>query len=211
MRLRALPQPIIQYFKSTMNDEKKTSIELTDWDRECMAWHEAGHAVCAHVLPEGSPVLRVSIVPGDDAFGSMQRAIRPHHNETERSFRSSIGVFLAGGLSERLFLRRRTTSLADDLRVASQIARDMVLRFGMGRRTGWLCLPDGMPRSDAFLGNAEADMREILNKSAKEAAEALGTHAALVKSLALRLLSEGTVSLPFSKEKSASKKRRRPS
>jgi hypothetical protein len=87
----------------------------------------------------------------------------------------------------------------------------MVLRFGMGRRTGWLCLPDGMPRSDAFLGNAEADMREILNKSAKEAAEALGTHAALVKSLALRLLSEGTVSLPFSKEKSASKKRRRPS
>jgi len=180
-----------------MNAKGKNDIGLTDWDRECMAWHEAGHAVCAELLPEGTPVLRVSIVPGDEAFGFMRRAPRLHHNETERSFQSSIGVFLAGGLAERLFLKRTTTGSGDDIRIANQIARDMVRRFGMGRRTGWVCLGDDMEASDACRRMMEADIRDILDDAAKEAAEVLQSHACEVRSLALRLLAEGTINHPI--------------
>ena len=179
-----------------MKKEQKTGIGLTDWDRECMAWHEAGHAVCALVLPESTPVLRVSIVPGDDAFGLMCRAPRPHHNETERSLRTSISILLAGGISERLFLKRKTTSPADDIRNANQIACNMVFQFGMGRRTKWFSVPIAMEKTGASIRDADADMRDILDDSAKETECILIEHADFVRLLALRLLAEGTIHSP---------------
>ena len=77
---------------------------LTDWDRKFMAYHEAGHAVCSYYLPERGPLICITIDPSSEAFGMIRTESRPHHNETEISFRSMISTFLAGQISEEMFL-----------------------------------------------------------------------------------------------------------
>ncbi len=170
----------------------------TEWDLECMAWHEAGHAVCSMLLPEREKVLRVSIEPGNEAFGFMQVAHGRNHNGTLVSMRGAIATELAGMLSERMFLHRTTTSGGPDLCAAYSMARDMVVRFGMGRRTGLACpghAPDG-ERADFAFRNAqrvEADIRDIIRFSRKLAESALAENQALVRRIALALLERKTL------------------
>ncbi len=166
----------------------------TEWDRECLAWHEAGHAVVSLALPEREPVLRVSIVPGDEAFGIMRVAPRPHHNDTVTSLMSMMAVFLAGPLSERIFLHRATTGGADDLVNARAIARDMVLRFGMGPRLGLLCpaLPEA-PMSEKLRRAIEKDVATLLRTAQSTAKTVLYQQAPLVRAVAKDLLSQGTL------------------
>ncbi len=120
-----------------MRKRKNVKIEyvapvLTDWDRMFMAYHEAGHAVCSYYLPEREPLICVTIDPSSESFGMIRTESRPHHNETEISFYSMISTFLAGQISEEMFLNTKTTSCIYDLSSARQIATDMVMKFGMG-------------------------------------------------------------------------------
>ncbi len=166
----------------------------TPWDMECMAWHEAGHAVVSMALPERGPIIRVSIEPGDTAFGFMQVTPRPDHNDTAVSLGSTLAVLLAGPLSERLFLGRATTGAAADLADARTLAHDMVLRFGMGPRLGLDCpvLP-GAPASDRLLRAIEADIARLLKTARRQAERILRKRASAVKQMAEALLSRHTL------------------
>ncbi len=166
----------------------------TEWDLECMAWHEAGHAVVSLVLPEREAIERISIEPGDEAFGLMRTALRPHHNGTEVSLRSAMAVFLAGPLAERRFLGRATTSGADDIANARTIARDMVLRFGMGPRLGLRCPAiAGEAISEHILRAVEADAERLLRAAEHAAKAALRRNAPLVRAMAQALLARRTL------------------
>ena len=166
----------------------------TEWDLECMAWHEAGHAVVSLVMPEREPIERISIEPGDEAFGLMRTAPRPHHNGTEVSLRSAMAVFLAGPLSERRFLGRATTSGADDIANARAIARDMVLRLGMGPRLGLHCPAiAGEAISEHLLHAVEADEERLLRAAEHAATTVLRRNAPLVRALAQALLARHTL------------------
>ena len=166
----------------------------TLWDRECMAWHEAGHAVVSLSFPEREPVERVSIVPGDEAFGLMRTAERQHHNHTRESLLATMAVALAGPAAERMFLRRETTSGGDDLAMARAIARDMVLRFGFGPSLGVCCAagPDG-PMSERLLRAVEADERRLLRAALRLARSALRVHRGEVRRVACDLLERGAL------------------
>ena len=85
-------------------ETSKKSVQLSEWDRNCMAYHEAGHAVCSYFLSEMEEITRISIEPTSDAFGVMRTVARPHHNNTEQSLLSSIVVAFAGPLAEELIL-----------------------------------------------------------------------------------------------------------
>ncbi len=166
----------------------------TSWDRECMAWHEAGHAVVSLSFPEREPVERVSIVPGDEAFGLMRTAVRPHHNDTRETLLAALSVALAGREAERLFLRRETTSGGDDLAMARAIARDMVLRFGLGPRLG-MCCPAGPDEamSERLRRAVEADEIRLLRAALRAARSALRRRRRDVRAVALALLERGTL------------------
>ena len=166
----------------------------TQWDRECLAWHEAGHAVVSLAMPEREPIERISIEPGDEAFGFMRVAQRPHHNDTFVSLSSTLAVMMAGTLSERLFLGRATTGAADDLANARTIARDMVLRFGMGPRLGLTCPAiAGEAISEHLLRAVEADEERLLRAAERAANTALRRDAPLVRALAQALLARHTL------------------
>jgi ATP-dependent Zn protease len=166
----------------------------TEWDLECLAWHEAGHAVVSLVMPEREPIERISIEPGDEAFGFMRTAPRPHHNGTEVSLCSTMAVFLAGPLAERRFLGRATTGGADDIANARTIARDMVLRFGMGPRLGLHCPAiAGEAISEHLLRAVQADEERLLRAAERAAKTALSRNAPLVRTLAQTLLARHTL------------------
>ncbi len=166
----------------------------TQWDRECLAWHEAGHAVVSLAMPEREPIERISIEPGDEAFGFMRVAQRPHHNDTFVSLSSTLAVMMAGTISERLFLGRATTGAADDIANARAIARDMVLRLGMGPRLGLRCPAiSGEAISEHLLRAVEADEKNLLRAAEQTATAALRRNTPLVRALALALLARHTL------------------
>lgn len=182
-----------RFFRRDAAPENFIPTELTEWDRLTMAYHEAGHAVCSHYLPEREPLLRITIAPGDEAFGMVRTALRPHHNETRVSFASTLAVLLAGRLSEELFLREVTTSCVHDLAAARQLAADMVTQLGMGSRSNLTLPPPEFPVGESTAGARDADIRELLADAARSARVTLLEHRAEVVGLAELLLARDTL------------------
>ena len=174
---------------------KKTSIQLTEWDIRCMAYHEAGHAVCSYFLPEREKLIKITIDPSDEAFGMIRTLQRAHHNETEISLMSAISTFLAGRLAEEKFLGIRSTSCIHDLAAAQAIAIDMVVKFGMGRKLGFGALKetDLLSIGEHHKEQIIADIQQIIAEGTKNANHVLGEHEAVVTSLAIELLKEKTL------------------
>jgi cell division protease FtsH len=120
---------------------------------------------------------------------------RPHHNETETSFNSMISTFLAGKLSEEMFLNSKTTSCIYDLSSARKIATDMVTKFGMGKTSGITALnPEEYPAiSESMKENICKDIQKILTDAAAQAKEILENHRLEIKKIAEKLLLCGTL------------------
>ena len=175
-------------------------MKLTEWDLTLMAWHEAGHAVCAYYLPETEDIQNISIEPGCDAFGAMKSDPRQKMNLTYISCLNEISVALAGRLSEEMFQKEVTSSCIHDLDKVQAIALRMVCELGMGKRTGiitWMChdsdsnglmLFSEVQRNDIYI-----DIKEILKEAEQSARSLLEAHRAQVKKLATTLLKKKTV------------------
>ena len=168
---------------------------LTDWDRKCMAYHEAGHAICSYFSPERERLICITIDPSNEAFGMIKTHSRQHHNETEISLRSTIATFLAGKISEEIFFNNKTTSCIYDLISARQIATDMVIKFGMGETLGITALNfnECSQISELLKENICKDIQKILYDGEKEARKILVEHSDKVKKMSDILLNTGTL------------------
>ena len=168
---------------------------LTDWDKKCMAYHEAGHAVCSYYLPEREPLVCITIDPSNEAFGMIRTESRQHHNETEISLRSMISTFLAGRISEEMFLKYKTTSCIYDLTSARQIATDMVIKFGMGEASGLVALNPGEYAyiSESMKESLGRDIQKILSNAENQARDILKEHQQEIEKIAKTLLLHGSL------------------
>lgn len=183
---------------STAKQMKQPALTLTKWDLQCMAFHEAGHAVCSYYLPEREEIIKITINPVEEAFGMIKTAMRPHHNETETSLRSLISTFLAGPLAEELFLNIRTSSGIHDFANVRSVAIDMVTKFGMGRQTGKLTPVSVYDNSyclfsEEFRRKVDEDTAEIIKEAETTARNLLKSHANLVICLAELLCEKQTL------------------
>lgn len=117
--------------------EKRNRL-LNPKEREIVAHHEMGHALVAAALPGCDPVHKISIIPrGVGALGyTLQRPTGDRFLMTERELRNKIMVLLGGRAAEMIVFGHLSTGAADDLQKATNIARDMVTRFGMNRILG---------------------------------------------------------------------------
>jgi len=169
--------------------------ELTEWDRKLMAYHEAGHAVCSYYLPEREPMFVITIDPSSEAFGMTGTQPRLHHNETYVSMTSSISTFMGGRIAEEMFCNEMTTSCIHDLNSARIIASDMVLKFGMGKKSGLAALQDTdeLSISEQAKRDITDDIRQILNTAEASARNILSDHSDTVAKLASILLSRQTM------------------
>ncbi len=132
--------------------EKKNRM-LNPREREIVAHHEMGHALTAMALPGTDPVHKVSIIPrGIGALGyTIQRPTEDRYLMTREELENKIAVLLGGRAAEKLIFDHLSTGAADDLAKATDIARDMITRYGMDEDLGYVVYDSSQP---GFLGKS---------------------------------------------------------
>jgi cell division protease FtsH len=117
--------------------EKKSRV-LNSTERAIVAHHEMGHALVAMALPGSDPIHKISIIPrGIGALGyTMQRPTEDRFLMTREEMENKMAVLLGGRAAEMLIFGRESTGAADDFAKATDIARAMVMRFGMNEKLG---------------------------------------------------------------------------
>ena len=127
--------------------EKKSRV-LNPKERETVAHHEMGHALVALALPETDPVHKISIIPrGIGALGyTLQRPTEDRFLMTRTDLEHKIAVLLGGRAAGKLVFGELSTGAADDLARATDIARDMITRFGMDEGLGYIAFEAQRPR-----------------------------------------------------------------
>ncbi len=139
------------FVKVGIGTEKKSRI-ITDQEKKITAFHEAGHAILFHVLPDVGPVYTVSIIPtGQGAAGyTMPLPERDDMFYTKGRMEQEIMVSLGGRIAEQLIFDDITTGASSDIKKATKMARKMVTRFGMSDSIGVVCYDDD--DDEVFIG-----------------------------------------------------------
>lgn len=136
------------FVKVGIGAEKKSRI-ISDKEKKITAYHEAGHAILFHVLPDVGPVYTVSIIPtGVGAAGyTMPLPEKDEMFATKSRMLQDIMVSLGGRIAEEIIFGDITTGASSDIKKATKTARRMVTRYGMSDNIGVICYDDDMMRS----------------------------------------------------------------
>jgi cell division protease FtsH len=149
---------------------ERENMTLTEDDRRLISYHEGGHAVVASVVPNADPVNKVTIIPRGQAMGYTEqlpegeRYIYPREYLLDR-----MAVMLGGRAAEELVLKTATSGAENDLKVATRLARRMVLEWGMSPRLGHVAFGD--QHGQVFLGEDIVERREYSETTAREVDE----------------------------------------
>ncbi len=155
-----ITQPDIQkaFIKVGIGAEKRSRV-ISEKEKRITAFHEAGHAILFHVLPDVGPVHTVSIIPtGAGAAGyTMPLPERDEMFNSKGRMLQEIIVDLGGRVAEELVFDDITTGASQDIKQATQMARDMVTRYGMSENIGLICYKDD--DDEVFIGRDLAHAR----------------------------------------------------
>ncbi len=187
----------------SMGPERK-SHRYSDHERKMTAYHEGGHAILAHVLPEADEVEKITIVPRGMAGGyTMMNPADDRHYISENHFRAQLIVAMGGWVAEELIFNEMTTGASNDLKNATKIARDMVTRYGMSKKLGPRTF--GEHEEMIFLGREISEQRNyseevastidrevlaLVNKAADNAKELLKKYRDALDAVAEALLKD---------------------
>ena len=159
------------FIKVGIGAEKKSRI-ISDKEKKITAYHEAGHAILFHVLPDVGPVYTVSIIPtGAGAAGyTMPLPEKDEMFATKSRMLQDIMVSLGGRIAEEIIFGDITTGASSDIKKATKTARRMVTRYGMSDNIGVICYDDD--DDEVFIGkdlaHAKAHSEEISGEIDKE-------------------------------------------
>ncbi|MBM3802363.1 MAG: ATP-dependent metallopeptidase FtsH/Yme1/Tma family protein [Acidimicrobiia bacterium] len=149
--------------KVLMGVERKSLI-ISDAEKKNTAYHEAGHALVAALLPHADPLHKVTIIPRGMALGvTMQLPSDDKHTYTRDFLESQIAIMMGGRLAEELFLGHMTTGAGNDIEQATEMARRMVCDYGMSALGP---LTFGKREEQIFLGREIAQHRDYSEDTA---------------------------------------------
>ncbi len=138
--------------KIMMGPERKSLI-MPEEERKNTAYHEAGHALVARLLPKTDPVHKVTIIPRGRALGlTMQLPEGDRYSLDKDRMLSTISVLFGGRIAEEVFMHQMTTGASNDFERATQIARDMVTRYGMTDELGPMVYAEN--EGEVFIGRS---------------------------------------------------------
>ena len=150
--------------KVTMGPEKKTRVR-SEKENRLVAYHEAGHAVVSRYLSTQDPVHQISIVPRGMAGGyTMYRPTEDKSFMSKTEMEENIVSLLGGRVAEALILNDISTGASNDIERASQIARNMVTKYGMSDRVGAIMFGGG--QGEVFLGRDFAQTKDYSEETA---------------------------------------------
>ena len=166
------------FIKVGIGSEKKSRI-ISDKEKKITAYHEAGHAILFHVLPDVGPVYTVSIIPtGVGAAGyTMPLPEKDEMFITKGEMLQDIMVSLGGRIAEEIIFKDITTGASSDIKKATKAARRMVTRFGMSENIGVICYDDdddevfigrdlahAKAHSEAVSGEIDREVKSIIDE-----------------------------------------------
>lgn len=191
--------------KVIMGPQKKSRL-VTEKDKRLTAYHEAGHAILAMKLPHCDAVQEVSIIPRGGAAGyTMQRPENDDRNDTYNHLMDEIAMCMGGRIAEELIIKDITTGASGDINHATKLAHDMVYRYGMSKRLGFMSLDtseqvfigrDYQTKnsfSDKLAAEADDEIREILDYNYKRAKKILTDNVSLMHEMVKLLLERETI------------------
>jgi len=182
--------------KVLMGVERK-SLVMTDDERRTTAYHEAGHAVIAALLPLADPIHKVTIIPRGRALGvTMQLPEADRHTHSKEYLEGQLAILMGGRVAEEVFTGRITSGAGNDIERATDIARRMVCEFGMSsfgpiafRRAGAPWDDDsGAGFSEATARRVDEEIRDLVMRGYETARRLIGRHRDAVEALAEELL-----------------------
>ena len=190
------------FIKVGIGSEKKSRV-ISQHEKEITAYHEAGHAILFHVLPDVGPVYTVSIIPtGSGAAGyTMPLPEKDEMFMTKGRMLQDIMVSLGGRIAEEIIFKDITTGASSDIKKATKEARMMVTRFGMSENIGVICYDDdddevfigrdlahAKSHSEMVSGEIDKEVKTIIDDCYAKAKELILKHETVLHNCAKLLL-----------------------
>jgi len=149
-----------------MGTERRSMI-ISDEEKRTTAYHEAGHALVARLLPDTDPIHKVTIIPRGRALGlTQQLPINEKHTYPKDYLKNNISILMGGRAAEEIVLLTQTTGAGNDIERASDLARKMVCDYGMSDSLGPLNF--GKKEEQIFLGREIAQHRDYSELTAQK-------------------------------------------
>ena len=195
---------LIRAIEKVMLGPERKSHLLTETEKKITAYHEAGHALVASVLPYADPVHKVSIVSRGSAGGyTLKLPLEDRKLQSKKEFLDDIAMSLGGYVAEQMIFGDVTTGPSSDLQVSSNLARAMVTRWGMSEAIGPVALAEGAKNawsdgatkeiSEALAEKVDAEVSSIIKNALKVAEEVLTNHRKTLDAIADKLMEVETL------------------
>jgi cell division protease FtsH len=192
--------------KIFMGPERKSMV-MPEHERKNTAYHESGHALIGHLLPKCDPVHKVTIIPRGRALGvTMSLPEADRYSYDSEYMLSQISMLFGGRIAEEVFMKQMTTGASNDFERATQIARDMVMRYGMTDALGPMVYAEN--EGEVFLGRSvtkttniseqtmqtvDAEVRRIIDEQYTQARNLIEKHSVEMHAMANALLEWETI------------------
>lgn len=145
---------------------ERRSLVISDKEKKTIAYHEAGHALVAFLLPETDPIHKVTIIPRGQALGVTQQLPTDEQHTYPKSYLyNKLAILMGGRLAEEICLGQMTTGAGNDIERATDMARQMVCEWGMSDKMGPLTY--GTKEEQVFLGKDFSSQKSFSDQTAK--------------------------------------------
>ncbi|MFA6405109.1 MAG: ATP-dependent zinc metalloprotease FtsH [Candidatus Paceibacterota bacterium] len=191
--------------KVMLGPERKSHV-LSPKEKEITAYHEAGHAIVASVLPNADPVHKISIISRGRAAGyTLKLPIEDRKLQSRKEFLDDIAVSLGGYVAELMMFDDLTTGASNDLQVSTALARSMVTQYGMSEKMGPVAFESPIGHvmfgmgvndrdySEKVASDIDGEVSKIMNEARIVALEVINKHKRAFEVIAKRLIEKETI------------------
>src|SRR6185312_98460 len=196
---------LIRSIEKVMLGPERRSHVLNKKEKEITAYHEAGHALVASVLPYADPVHKISIISRGRAAGyTLKLPLDERRMQSRKEFHDDIAVSLGGYIAEQTVFGDITTGASNDLQVLTALARNMVSRYGMSEKMGPIAFAassrqtlfgEGVEEevSQEVAAQIDAEVSSIIDAAHKKADSVIKKHRDALDAIAARLVEVETI------------------
>ncbi len=194
--------------KVMLGPERKTNV-MNKREKEITAYHEAGHALVASVLPHTDPVHKISIISRGRAAGyTLKLPFEDKRMQSKKEFLDDIAMSLGGYVAEKTVFGDVTTGPSNDIQVLTNLARNMVTRWGMSEKMGTIAFEgeggrtmfgsgvDGAQYSPKISAEIDDEVKRIIDDAYAKAQNIINEHRKVLNAIATRLVEVETLERP---------------
>lgn len=174
--------------KVILGPERKTAF-MSETEKKITAYHEGGHALVSHLLPDAPPVQKISVISRGQAAGyTLNLPTEDKHFHTRTEFKAELAVLLGGFTAEELIFGDVTTGASNDLSKATRLARSLITKYGMSEKLGQRTF--GERDELIFLGREITEQKDYSEKTAEAIDEEISTYIKNAHMTAKKIISD---------------------